>query len=393
MLRRHGDSYRSAHPIDRSARRVIGAIEACRTAALGGHVAACSDCGHTAISYNSCRNRHCGKCQAGAARDWLEARAQDLLPVEYFHIVFTLPAPVAAIAFQNKAVVYAILFEAAWQTLKVIGADRKHLGAGVGATMVLHTWGQTLTLHPHVHCIVPGGGLSPDGKSWIACRRGFFLPVRVLSRLFRRLFLDKLCAAHEAGRLQFFNALGVLADAKTFAATIAPLRRAKWIVYAKKPFAGPEQVLAYLSRYTHRIAIANSRLVGLDDRQVAFTWRDYARGSTKKIMRLDAHEFIRRFLLHVLPHGFQRIRHYGFLANGQRKAKLAVIRKLLTVVAPATPTPDRPEDDARADQLAETTTPCPCCGGAMIIIEVLPGPRRPVVPKARGHLVSRFDTS
>ena len=385
MLRRHGDAYRThnAGHLDRSARRVMGAIAACRTAALGGHVARCGDCGHTAIAYNSCRNRHCGKCQAGAARDWLEARSQDLLPVEYFHVVFTLPAQIAAIAFQNKAVVYALLFEAAWQTLKVIAGDPRHLGAGVGATMVLHTWGQTMTHHPHVHCIVPGGGLAPDGKAWITCRRGFFLPVRVLSRLFRRLFLDKLCAAHKAGRLQFFNALGVLADTKTFAATIAPLRRAEWIVYAKKPFAGPEQVLAYLSRYTHRIAISNRRLVGLDDTHVAFTWRDYAHGSTKKIMRLDAHEFIRRFLLHVLPDAFQRIRHYGFLANGQRKAKLAVIRRLLAVAAPATP--DRPGEAAQDSESPETTTPCPCCGGAMTIIEVMPGPRRRFIP--------RFDTS
>jgi Putative transposase/Transposase zinc-binding domain len=368
----------------------MGAIEACRTAALGGHVARCGDCGHTAIAYNSCRNRHCGKCQAGAARDWLEARAEDLLPVEYFHVVFTLPAPVAAMAFQNKAVVYAMLFEAAWQTLKVIGADPKHLGAGVGATMVLHTWGQSLTHHPHIHCIVPGGGLSPDGKSWIGCRPGFFLPVRVLSRLFRRLFLDKLCAAHKAGKLQFFNALGALADAKTFGTTIAPLRKTDWIVYAKKPFAGPEQVLAYLSRYTHRIAISNRRLVSIDETHVAFTWRDYAHGSHKKIMRLDAHEFIRRFLMHVLPDGFQRIRHYGFLANGQRKVKLAVIRKLLAAAAPATS--DR-ADDEPAGEPVETATPCPCCGGAMIIIEVLPGPRRCVAPRARGHCVPRFDTS
>jgi hypothetical protein len=395
VLRHHGDAYRAhnAAHLDRSARRVMGAIEACRTAALGGHVARCGDCGHTAIAYNSCRNRHCGKCQAGAARDWLEARSQDLLPVEYFHVVFTLPAPIAAIAFQNKAVVYAILFEAAWQTLKVIAADPKHLGAGVGATMVLHTWGQTLTHHPHVHCIVPGGGLSPDGKSWIACRRGFFLPVRVLSRLFRRLFLDKLCAAHKVGKLRFFNDLAALAETKTFAETMTPLRRTEWIVYAKKPFAGPGQVLAYLSRYTHRIAISNSRLVGLDDSHVAFTWRDYAHGSHKKIMRLDAHEFIRRFLLHVLPDGFQRIRHYGFLANGQRKAKLATIRKLLAVAAPATSTPDRPEDGAPADEPDVTTTPCPGCGGTMIIIEVLPGPRRRAVAKARGHCVPRFDTS
>jgi len=363
----------------------MGAIEACRTAALGGHVARCGDCGHTAISYNSCRNRHCGKCQAGAAREWLDARAADLLPVEYFHVVFTLPASIAAVAFQNKAVVYALLFEAAWRTLKTIAADAKHLGAEIGATMVLHIWGQTLTHHPHVHCIVPGGGLAPDGKTWRASRPGFFLPVRVLSRLYRRLFLAKITAAHTAGKLRFFNDQAVLAKPKAFAAALAGSRRSEWIVYAKKPFAGPEQVLTYLSRYTHRIAISNRRLVGLDDSHVAFTWRDYAHGSQKKIMRLNAHEFLRRFLLHVLPDGFQRIRHYGFLANGHRKAKLATIRKLLAVDAPS----HRNGDDApKADALesvAPTSAPCPCCGGAMIIIEVLPGPRR--------RPPSRFDTS
>ena len=398
MLRRHGDAYRASNAghLDRSQRRVMGAIEACRTAALGGHVARCGDCGHTAISYNSCRNRHCGKCQAGAAREWLEARQADLLPVEYFHVVFTLPAPVAAIAFQNKAVVYALLFEAAAATLKTIGADPRHLGAEIGATMVLHTWGQTLTHHPHIHCIVPGGGLAlvpvaggqlkahrEAGKTWVQCRPGFFMPVRVLSRLYRRLFLEKLCAAHRVGTLKFFNDLAHLADPKAFAAAMAPLRRAEWIVFAKKPFAGPEQVLAYLSRYTHRIAISNRRLTALDDTHVAFNWRDYAHGSTTKIMRLDAHEFLRRFLLHVLPDGFQRIRHYGFLANGHRKAKLAAIRKLLAVaVAPAV---IESGDDTSAAEAGETSLPCPCCGGPMTIIEFLPGP---------GHRRSpRLDTS
>jgi hypothetical protein len=385
ILRRHGEAYRArnAGHLDRSALCVMGAIEACRTAALGGHVSRCGDCGHTAISYNSCRNRHCGKCQAGAARDWLEARAADLLPVEYFHVVFTLPAQVAAIAFQNKAVVYAILFEAAAATLKTIAADPEHLGAEIGATMVLHTWGQTLTHHPHVHCIVPGGGLAPDGKSWIACRPGFFLPVRVLSRLYRRLFLEKLAAAHRAGKLHFFNDLTPLADDKAFAAYLAPLRRIDWIVFAKKPFAGPEQVLAYLSRYTHRIAISDRRLVSLDDTHVCFRWRDYAHGSAEKIMRVDAHEFLRRFLLHVLPNGFQRIRHYGFLANGHRKAKLAVIRKVLAAVSLAPNVPS--SDDAPTAAVDGEVTPCPCCGGVMTIIEVLPGPRRRRIP--------RFDTS
>ena len=376
VLRRHGDSFRArnAGHLDRSALRVMGAIEACRTAALGGHVARCGDCGHTAISYNSCRNRHCPKCQAGAAREWLEARAADLLPVEYFHVVFTLPASVAAIAFQNKAIVYALLFEAAAETLKTIAADPKHLGAEIGATMVLHSWGQTLTHHPHVHCIVPGGGLAPDGKTWIACRPGFFLPVRVLSRLYRRLFLDRLQAAHRAGKLRFFNELAPLADPAAFDMHIAPLRRIEWIVYAKRPFAGPEQVLAYLSRYTHRIAISNRRLVALDDSQVAFTWRDYTRGRAQKIMRLDAHEFLRRFLLHVLPNGFQRIRHYGFLANGHRRAKLAAIRSVLAVSPPSIT--KAVDETSTTEDPGELSVPCPCCGGTMTIIEVLPGPRR-----------------
>ena len=392
MLRRHGDAYRArnAGHLDRSQRRVMGAMEACRTAALGGHVARCGDCGHTAIAYNSCRNRHCGKCQAGAAREWLEARTADLLPVEYFHVVFTLPAQVAAIAFQNKAVVYALLFEAAAETLKTIAADTRHLGVEIGATMVLHTWGQTLTHHPHIHCIVPGGGLAlppvaggqlkahgEAGKTWVRCRPGFFLPVCVLSRLYRRLFLEKLGTAHRAGKLKFFNDLAPLADTKAFAAAMAPLRRTEWVVFAKKPFAGPEQVVAYLSRYTHRIAISNRRLVALDDTHVAFNWRDYAHGSKTKVMRLDAHEFLRRFLLHVLPDGFQRIRHYGFLANGHRKAKLAAIRKSLAV----TPTAAESSDDTSAADAGETSLPCPCCGGPMTIIEFLPGPGRRRPPR------------
>lgn len=381
VLRRHGNGFRArnASSLDRSARRVMGAIEACRTAALGGHVARCGDCGHTAISYNSCRNRHCPKCQAGTAREWLEARAADLLPVAYFHVVFTLPAPVAAIALQNKAIVYALLFEAAAETLKTIAADPRHLGAEVGATMVLHSWGQTLTHHPHVHCIVPGGGLAPDGKTWIACRPGFFLPVRVLARLYRRLLLDKLRAAHRTGKLRFFNELVSLADTKAFDAYIAPLRRIEWIVYAKRPFAGPEQVLAYLSRYTHRIAISNRRLVALDDSHVTFTWRDYAHSRVQKIMRLDAHEFLRRFLLHVLPDGFQRIRHYGFLANGHRRAKLAAIRDLLAVAPPSAASATR--DTLAAGEPDEPRASCPCCGSAMTIIEVLPGPRRRQWPR------------
>lgn len=409
VFRRHGAAYRdrNAGHLSRGQLKVMGAVEACRTAALGGHVERCDNgaCGHTTIAYNSCRDRHCPKCQSNAARDWLEARQDDLLPVEYFHVVFTLPVPIAAIAYQNKAVVYALLFEAAAQTLRTIAVDKRHLGAETAATMVLHTWGQTLTHHPHVHCIVPGGGLSEDGLTWIACRPGFFLPVRVLSRLYRRLFLEKLIAAHRAGRLRFFGDLVHLAsesqrpdamECKRFDIHISSVRRVEWIVYAKRPFAGPEQVLAYLSRYTHRVAISNRRLQAVDDTGVTFGWRDYARGSAPKRMRLDAAEFIRRFLLHVLPAGFQRIRHYGFLANGHRRAKLAVIRKLLDVPPPAAATapvsaPDT--SDALSTASADTDEPsgasppekrCPCCGGTMRIIEFLEGP---------GRGPRRFDTS
>lgn len=385
ILRRHGDAFRVAHAghLSRSQLRVMGAIEACRTAALGGHIERCADCGHRRIAYNSCRNRHCPKCLAAVAREWLEARRADLLPVEYFHVVFTLPAPVAAIAYHNKAVVYAMLFEAAAETLKTIAADKRHLGAEIGAIMVLHTWGQTLTHHPHVHCIVPGGGLSPacpgepaGGDRWIACRQGFFLPVRVLSRLYRRLFLEKLKAAHRADKLRFFGDLKHLADRSAFDAALAPLRSIEWLVYAKPPFAGPEQVLAYLARYTHRVAISNHRLLAIDDNRVTFSWRDYRDGARMKPMTLEAQEFIRRFLLHVLPDGFQRIRHYGFLANGHRRAKLAVIRRLLTAAAP--PTADNAEDlPERSAADASELPPCPCCGGRMVIIEILPGaPRR-----------------
>ncbi len=289
----------------------MAAIEACRTAALGGHVAACQDCGHIHVAYNSCRNRHCPKCQGAAARDWLAARQAELLPVPYYHVVFTLPAEIAQIAYQNKAAVYAILFRAACETLITIAADPKHLGARIGITAVLHTWSSAMTHHPHLHCIVPGGGISSDNREWIACRPGFFLPVRVLSRLFRRLFLEKLAAAHEAGQLQFFNRLVPLTEPKAFAKRLARSRKTDWVVYAKKPFAGPEAVLAYLSRYTHRVAIANSRLIAFDGKSVTFKWKDYRAKAPdrQKIMTLTTDEFIRRFLIHVLPHRFHRIRH------------------------------------------------------------------------------------
>ena len=314
----------------------MSAIEQCRSAALGGHVLRCQGCGADQVAYNSCRNRHCPKCQSSAAKRWLDARQGDLLPVEYFHVVFTLPAPIAAIAFQNKAAVYGLLFDIAAEVLLTIAGDPKHLGARLGATLVLHTWGSALTHHPHVHGIVPGGGLAPDGNGWVACRAGFFLPVRVLSRLFRRRFLEELLRLHQAGKLQFFGEHAALVDARAFKAWLAPVRRCEWVVYAKKPFAGPQAVLAYLSRYTHRVAISNSRLLAMDERGITFKWKDYrvkndgVKGKSRhKTMTLSADEFMRRFLLHVLPGGFHRIRHYGFLANGSSKANLALIRQFI----------------------------------------------------------------
>ena len=372
IFRRHGDAYRRDHDghLGRVERRVMSAIALCRTAALGGHTEGCSDCGFVRCAYNSCRNRHCPKCQSQARDDWLAARQAELLPVPYFHVVFTLPAPVAEIAFQNKETVYAILFRTAAETLRTIGADPRHLGAEIGLVAVLHTWGQTLLHHPHVHCVVPGGGPSPDGTRWVACRPSFFLPVRVLSRLFRRLFLDELRAAFNAGDLGFFGDLAGLAEPAAFDRRLRALRRVEWVVYAKPPFGGPEQVLAYLGRYTHRVAIANSRLVSVTDEHVAFRWKDYRHHGKSKIMTLDADEFIRRFLLHTLPDGFHRIRHYGFLANGHRTEKLALCRKLLDVPAP-NPAAE-PIDDAAQPH---TIDRCPCCGGAMMTIAILPRPQ------------------
>jgi hypothetical protein len=363
IFRAAGSAYRQAHAghLSFGQLRVMSAIEACRTAALGGHVSRCEDCAHADIAYNSCRNRHCPKCQSAAAYDWLEARRADLLPVEYFHVVFTLPAPIADIAYTNKAVIYEALFKAASETLITIAADPKHLGARIGLTAVLHTWGSALTHHPHVHCIVPGGGLSSDGTRWIACRPGFFLPVRVLSRLFRRLMLQRLLKAHAQGALHFFGDHGALHDTEAFRAFLKPLHRAEWVIYAKPPFAGPDQVLSYLARYTHRVAIANSRLVAFDGAHVSFKYKDYrANGEARrKLMTLGANEFIRRFLLHLLPDGFHRIRHYGFLANGVRVASIAKARAALQAIPPEQPAS---ANDAYA-------APCPCCGGRMIIVE------------------------
>jgi hypothetical protein len=393
VLNQHGDAYVARHRghLSRGQLKVISAIRACRTAALGGHVARCESCDHLAIAYNSCRNRHCPKCQGHAAQAWLEERQADLLPVSYYHVVFTLPAPVATVAFQNKAVVYDLLFRTAADTLLTIAADPKHLGARIGLTAVLHTWGSALTHHPHVHVVVPGGGLAPDGSRWIACRPGFFLPVRVLSRLFRRLFLDRLAKAHRVGKLAFHGDLAHLADPAAFAAHLAPLRRSEWVVYAKRPFAGPEAVLAYLARYTHRVAIANSRLLALDKRGVTFRWKDYraregARGREWiKTMTLPADEFIRRFLLHVLPDGFHRIRHYGLFASGTRAATIARIRALLA------PRPGPYQADPEPARSDERSAPaCPCCGGRLIIVERF---RRGESPKTRPTVAVRIDTS
>jgi hypothetical protein len=373
IFRDHGRAWREANRghVSLTQMKVMSAIERCRTAALGGHVARCENgaCAHTVIAYNSCRNRHCPKCQGAAARDWLEDRRAELLPVPYFHVVYTLPAPIADIAYTNKAVVYDILFKASAQATITIAADKKRLGARVGITSVLHTWGSAMTHHPHVHMIVPGGGLSDDGSKWITCRPEFFLPVRVLSRLFRRLVVEMLTAAHASGKLVFFGQHAALVDKDAFAAFLAPLKRCEWVVYAKQPFAGPEAVLAYLSLYTHRVAISNRRLVSADAGTVTFNYKDYrADGAARfKTMTVATSEFIRRFLIHVLPKGFHRIRHYGLLANGNRAENVAKARELLGVPAPASePEPEIAKDDApRVHPRA-----CPCCGARMIVIEV-----------------------
>ncbi len=370
IFRAHGPAFRHNQRghLNLGQLKVMSAIEQCRSAALGGHVLCCPSCGQAEISYNSCRNRHCPKCQASAAKRWLEARQTELLPVDYYHVVFTLPEPISALAYTNKAVIYRLLFEVAAETLRTIAADPKHLGARIGATLVLHTWGSALTHHPHVHGIVPGGGLSFDGARWISCKSGFFLPVRVLSRLFRRRFLEELVKAHRLGQLQFFGDHVALRDAMAFADWLAPLQQCEWVVYAKRPFAGPAAVLAYLSRYTHRVAISNSRLLALDERGVTFKWKDYrSKGATRhKTMTLGAGEFMRRFLLHVLPSGFHRIRHYGLIANSGRKEHLARVRELLHVISLV----------ETADGAAATGEPptfvCPHCGVPMLIIEILP---------------------
>jgi len=383
IFRDHGAAWRRANAghVSLGQLKVMSAIERCRTAALGGHVARCERCAHEVIAYNSCRNRHCPKCQGAAAKAWLAEREAELLPLPYYHLVFTLPAPIADIAYQNKAVVYDLLFKASAETLITIAADPKHLGTRIGLTAVLHTWGSALTHHPHIHMIVPGGGISLDGECWISCRPGFFLPVRVLSRLFRRLFLEMLVASHENGRLQFFGDHAALVDRAAFAAYLAPLRKAEWVVYSKRPFGGPEAVLAYLSRYTHRVAIANSRLIACDAETVTFKWKDYrAKGRERyKTMTLAVPEFIRRFLIHVLPKGFHRIRHYGLFGNTSRADNIARIRSLLRSAQPQS-------DIANTSEPPLPSYPCPCCGGRMIVIETFGRGGVPTTPV-------RLDTS
>jgi hypothetical protein len=393
IFRGHGRAWRTANAghVSLGQLKVMSAIESCRTAALGGHVERCEDCAHTAIAYNSCRNRHCPKCQGAAAKQWLAEREAELLPAPYFHVVFTLPAAVADIAYQNKAVIYDLLFKASAETLITIAADPKHLGARIGITSVLHTWGSAMTHHPHLHMIVPGGGIAPDGQRWISCRPGFFLPVRVLSRLFRRLFLEKLIATHEAGRLKFFGDHARLAKRDAFTAYLAPLRRSEWVVYSKRPFAGPEAVLAYLSRYTHRVAISNSRLIGLDAKGVTFKWKDYRakRRERAKVMTLASEEFIRRFLIHVLPHGFHRIRHYGLFASAGRADNIARARELLNTPKPQS----NPADADTTDEPPTPAHPCPCCGGRTIIVETFARGSRPRYHPAPPTLAIRIDTS
>jgi hypothetical protein len=395
IFRGHGPAWRRANSghVSLGQLKVMSAIESCRTAALGGHVARCENqtCAHTIIAYNSCRNRHCPKCQGAAAKDWLAAREADLLPVPYYHLVFTPPAAIANIAYQNKAVIYDLLFKASAETLTTIAADPKHLGARVGITSVLHTWGAAMTHHPHVHMIVPGGGISLDGKRWVACRPGFFLPVRVLSRLFRRLFMEKLSAAHKAGHLKFFGDHAALVDPQAFATYLAPLRRTEWVVYAKRPFGGPQAVLAYLSRYTHRVAISNRRLIAVGEHSVTFRWKDYRADGRQKVMTLATDEFIRRFLIHVLPHGFHRIRHYGLLASGTRADNIARARRLLD----ASTAQPQAADTRRAEtkEPKPLSHPCPCCGGRMIIIETFQRGCSPHTRPAAAPATIRIDTS
>src|SRR6516165_4839435 len=403
IFRAHGPAWRQANAghVSLEQLKVMSAIENCRTAALGGHVLRCEKCEHIQIAYNSCRNRHCPKCQGAAAKEWLAEREAELLPVPYFHVVFTLPAQIAEIAYQNKAVIYNLLFTLSAETLLTIAADPKRLGARIGILSVLHTWGSALIHHPHVHMIVPGGGFSLDGKRWVACRPRFLLPVPVLRRLFRRLFLEKLLAAYQAGELQFFGEHSALADCKAFAAYLAPLRKREWVVYCKRPFGGPKQVLRYLARYTHRVAISNRRLIACDEKGVTFKWKDYRiEGAERyKTMTLATHEFIRRFLMHVLPAGFHRIRYYGMLNNSKRAANVARARELLAL-APIIPidaikaaSTKAEEPGTKADEQKTAKHPCPCCGSPMRIIETFLRGQQPQNQPTPAAAAIRIDTS
>ena len=368
IFRRHAPAWRHNRVLPLAQLKAMSAIERCRSAALGGHLLRCDHCAENQIAYNSCRNRHCPKCQGRAAKRWLADRQAALLPVEYYHLVFTLPAIVAQIAYQNPTLLYHLLFKITAQTLRTIAADPKHLGARIGVTAVLHTWGSALTHHPHIHCIVPGGGLDPNDK-WKPCKRGFFLPVRVLSRLFKRLFLEQLIALHP--QLKFYGALKSLTDYHRFYDYLNPARKTEWVVYAKRPFAGPESVLQYLSRYTHRVAISNSRITGIDHTTVTFNYKDYRlkRRQRFKSMALAADEFIRRFLIHILPPGFHRIRHFGLFANAQRQQRLHSIRHQLDNLSPQ---PNNVNNTARHDEFKKIPpVVCRTCGSTLIIIDLL----------------------
>ena len=377
VIRRFGPAFRerSGASLSGSRRRAMDAIERCRTAALGGHIEQCDGCGHRRIVWNSCRNRNCPKCEGLARAQWAADRQAELLNVPYFHVVFTVPHEIATIAFQNQTVVYDILFGAVSETLRRIAADPNHLGAEIGFLAVLHTWGQNLTHHPHLHCLVPGGGIAPDSSSWIACRPGFFLPVRVLSRLLRGLFLHRLERAFAAGRLRFFSAYAHLREPAAFRRYLAPLRRAEWVVYAKRPFAGPQQVLDYVGRYTHRVAISNNRLLSVDDAKVRFRWKDYRDGNRSKTMSLEGGEFIRRFLIHVLPDGFRRIRYFGFLANPHRAAKLALCRRLLPISS-TQPATDTARDRLASPAVRDFRACAYCATGFMTVVGVVACPHR-----------------
>ena len=404
IFREHGPAWREANTghVSLEQLKVMSAIENCRTAALGGHVLRCEKCSHVQIAYNSCRNRHCPKCQGAAANEWLAEREAELLPVPYFHVVFTVPGKIADLAYQNKAVIYDLLFKASAETMLTIAADPEHLGARIGILSVLHTWGSALTHHPHVHMIVPGGGFSSDGQRWISCRPSYLLPVTVLSALFRRLFLEKLILAHKAGELAFFGKHAKLTDAKAFNTYLAPLRRREWVVYCKRPFGGPEEVLRYLARYTHRVAISNRRLIASDENGVTFKWKDYRIDGPERYqtMTLATGEFIRRFLMHVLPSGFHRIRYYGMLASGKRAENVARARELLLTPSPLIPidaikaaTAKAENPGTKADEQQTPNHPCPCCGGPMSIIERFARGMTPRhQPSAPGAAI-RIDTS